>query len=120
MSDISLTTYRPEVTAQTTGWINRSPESPATLAAYGALEAQSRRTGPFMIKDGARKYVRRPGYLDCIECGLSALTPRVMTARLHKLWNECRVQPLNYRSACLYARLLRARDSFYLRERRMP
>ncbi len=111
---MSFTTYLPEVTAKTTGWVNRTPESPATLAAYAMLEAQARRTGSSLVKDGARKYVRCPFYLNAIEAELTKRTPRIMILRLHTLWKERRVQPINYRAGLLYARLLRARDTRYL------
>src|ERR1017187_6588899 len=109
----TLTTYLPEITSETTGWVNRKPAS-ATERAYQALREAARTEAARLIKDGARKYMRCPFYLNAIEAELTRRTPRIMIIRLHTLWNERRVQPMNYRSATLYARLMRARDRHYL------
>jgi len=108
----SITEFKPDPAF----YVSRRKEGPAERAAYARLEASGRSAAAWLIKDGARKYMRCPFYLNAIEAELTKRTPRVMLIRLRTLWNERRVQPLNYRSAVLYVRLLRARDNAYLRK----
>jgi len=108
----SITEFKPDPAF----YISRRPETKAERAAYARIEAGARNAATWLIKDGARKYMRCPFYLNAIEAELTKRTPRVMLIRLRTLWNERRVQPLNYRSAVLYVRLLRARDNAYLRK----
>ena len=110
----SITEFKPDPAF----YISRRPETKAESAAYARIEAGARICAARVTKDGARKYIMQPGLLDLIEPGLARLTPRNMEARLRTLWNERRVKMLNYRSGIIFARLLRARDSYYLRLRR--
>jgi len=108
----SITEFKPDPICI----ISRRVESPVERAAYARIEAGARVCAARVTKDGARKYVLQPSLLDLIEPGLARLTPRNMDARLRTLWNERRVKIINFKSALIYARLLRARDSFYVRK----
>ena len=108
----SITEFKPDPAF----YISRRPETKAESAAYARIEAGARTCAARVTKDGARKYVLQPGLLDLIEPGLARLTPRNMEARLRTLWNERKVQAINFKSALIYSRLLRARDRFYVRK----
>jgi hypothetical protein len=122
-----MTAPLPVEVAPDRGWPAKRAPGIAEAEVHAALEAQARRTVPREIKRGAHRYALCPSLLDSIECGLSRLTPRAMTARLKHLLAEEIATPrrmfgfggyvpmLNLKSALVYARYSRSIERLHVR-----